>query len=54
VNLFRLRLWPFGPNLLAGGLYRLNGWWALILWPLDRNTITVQLPVRALKPWKLR
>lgn len=43
---FRLRAWPTGPNLIAGGIYRLRGWYTLLLWPLKRNSVAVRLPLR--------
>lgn len=46
MKLFQLRAWPWGPNLLAAGLYDLAGWHTLILWPLNLRSVAVRLPVR--------
>ena len=53
MKLFRLRAGlVFGPNVLSAGLYRLRGWWTVIFFPLDFNSVAVRLPVRALEPWR--
>lgn len=48
MKLFHLRMWPFGPNLIACGLYVLRGHWTLLLWLGGRDCcVPVMLPVRA-------
>lgn len=42
MNLFRLRCWPFGPNLLAAGFYSFGRKHMLVLWLFN-------LPARALR-----
>ena len=43
--LFKLPMWPQGPNLLAAAIYNLRGLYMLVLFPTDRHAIPVRLPV---------
>jgi hypothetical protein len=44
--LFQFRTWPRGRNLLALAIYNLHGWHTLVLFPLERKSIAIRLPVR--------
>lgn len=45
--LFQFSAWHGGPNLLSAGLYSLDGWHIILLFPLDCHAILLRLPVRA-------
>lgn len=42
MNLFRVRCWPWGPNLIAAGLYSFGSRHMLVLWFLN-------MPARAIR-----
>lgn len=44
--LFKLPMWPQGPNLLSAAIYNLRGWHTLVLFPLERAAVPVCLGVR--------
>jgi hypothetical protein len=48
VNLFQLRAWPFGPNLISCGVYGCRGFLRVFVWLGSRSrSLNFPLPVRS-------
>ncbi len=42
MSLFRVRCWPWGPNLLAAGLYSFSGRHMLVIWFLNHPARSIR------------